>query len=117
VIPSSAKVYIRLIHSEFLWAAHKLDPRKVGTADPSMCVCATQSEYIMLTLSSQFSFDLHLPSSWSTCTGHASLWDLHVEEVKVPEQMKPLSETTEIARCSDIVEGYNAFSKRHLALV
>ena len=104
MIPSSAKVYIRLIHSEFLWAAHKLDPEKVGTIHTFVYMCTTQGRCIMLTLSSQFSVDLHIPSSWSTCAGHASLWDLHVEEIKVPEQMKPLSETTEIARCSDDVE-------------
>lgn len=51
MIPSSAKVYIRLIHSEFLWAAHKLDPKKVGTADPSMCVCVLHRVNTLYSLS------------------------------------------------------------------
>ena len=38
-----------------------------------------------------------MPSSWSDCAGPPSVWDLHVEEVKIPEQMKLLSNSMEIA--------------------
>ena len=41
---------------------------------------------------------LKMPPSWGECGGPPSVWDLHVEEVKVPEQMRLQSASTEIAR-------------------
>ena len=41
---------------------------------------------------------LKVPPSWENCAGPPSVWDLHVEEIKVPEQMRLQSESTEIAR-------------------
>ena len=65
-------MYVRLVDSDFLWSAHKLVPEKIAGG-------------------------ISVPSSWEQCAGPPSVWDLHVEEIKVPEQMKHLSPSTEIA--------------------
>ena len=67
-------MYVRLMESEFLWSSHKLMPDRIPTGN------------------------LKMPPSWGECAGPPSVWDLHVEEVKVPEQMRLQSASTEIAR-------------------
>ena len=62
------------MESEFLWSSHKLMPDRTPTGA------------------------LKMPPSWGECGGPPSVWDLHVEEVKVPEQMRVQSASTEIAR-------------------
>ncbi|XP_064394524.1 protein arginine N-methyltransferase 7-like isoform X2 [Halichondria panicea] len=73
VIPSSSNMYVRLVDSEFLYSQHKLMPDRVPGG-------------------------VKLPSSWEACAGHPSVWDLHVEEIGVPGQMKTLSDSVEIMR-------------------
>ena len=67
-------MYVRLIESEFLWSSHKLVPDRTPAGG------------------------LKMPPSWEMCAGPPSVWDLHVEEIKVPEQMRLQSATTEVAR-------------------
>lgn len=50
-----------------------------------------------LTIPSQLSEGVVLPSSWEQCAGPPSVWDLHVEEIKVPEEMKLLSDQVKVA--------------------
>ncbi|XP_065914264.1 protein arginine N-methyltransferase 7-like isoform X3 [Dysidea avara] len=57
IIPSSAKVYLQIFHSQHLWSSHKLDPINFP---PGV---------------------ITVPESWQKCAGAASLWDLHVEEL------------------------------------
>ena len=78
VIPSSSKMYVRLIESDFLWSSHKLVSDRIPPGG------------------------LRLPPSWRECAGPPSVWDLHVEEVKVPEQMRPQSASTLVARLVDV---------------
>ena len=66
-------MYVRLIESDFLWSAHKLIPNRIPGG-------------------------IKVPTSWDNCAGPPSVWDLHVEEIKVPEQMKLLSESIEIMK-------------------
>ena len=39
------------------------------------------------------------PRGKNVRAGPPSVWDLHVEEVKVPEKMRPQSASTLVARC------------------
>lgn len=40
---------------------------------------------------------MRLPKAWEECAGPPSVWDLHVEEVPVPEKMHHLSGSTQVA--------------------
>ncbi len=66
-------MYVRLVDSEFLYSQHKLMPDRVPGG-------------------------VKVPSSWGVCAGHPSVWDLHVEEIGVPGQMRTLSDSVEIMR-------------------
>ncbi|KAL5466844.1 hypothetical protein EMCRGX_G030995 [Ephydatia muelleri] len=73
VIPSAATITVQLFESEFLWSSHKLD-----CAKPPL--------------------NLKVPPSWTECTGPASLWDLHMEQLRVPSQYRPLSSPVDVER-------------------
>lgn len=45
----------------------------------------------------QLSEGVKVPESWTECTGPPSVWDLHVEEVRVPEDMRLLSDGMQVA--------------------
>lgn len=66
-------MYVRLVDSEFLYSQNKLIPERVPSG-------------------------LKFPSSWGNCAGYPSVWDLHVEELCVPRQLKTLSDSVEIMR-------------------
>ena len=67
-------MYVRLMESDFLWNSHKLVSDKIPPGG------------------------IKIPPSWGECAGPPSVWDLHVEEVKVPEQMRLQSDSAVIAR-------------------
>ena len=46
----------------------------------------------------QFPVEVKVPAGWAECAGCPSVRDCHVEEVKVPDRMKLLSDSVEIAR-------------------
>ncbi|XP_011408225.2 PREDICTED: protein arginine N-methyltransferase 7-like [Amphimedon queenslandica] len=59
IIPSKATVYVRLMESPFLFQSQSID-------------------------TNQFPHELNIktPGDWKHCPGPASLWDLHLEEIK-----------------------------------
>ena len=47
---------------------------------------------------SQPPLELKVPPSWTECTGATSLWDLHMEQLSVPSQYRPLSTPVDVER-------------------
>jgi protein arginine N-methyltransferase 7 len=73
VIPDSVTVYTQLMRSEFLWNHHKL-------------------------ISEKLPLNVSVPTEWRECPGAPSLWDLHAEQLQIPQQMSILSQPAQIAK-------------------
>ncbi|CAI8053809.1 Protein arginine N-methyltransferase 7, partial [Geodia barretti] len=73
VIPDSVTVNVQLVRSEFLWRHHKLIPEALPGS-------------------------VTVPADWRKCPGAPSLWDLHAEQLQIPQQMNTLSDPTHIAK-------------------
>ena len=116
VIPDSVTVYVQLLNSKFLWYHHKLVPERVRhkrtyTSDLSVknfphayCLitenihCTRVDTSQCLRLSFQMPYCINVPTKWKECSGAASLWDLHAEQLQIPQQMTTLSNPTVVAK-------------------
>lgn len=93
-------MYVRLIDSDFLWQSHKIVSERVRVFSHLRMI---KRYWLSLPPSSpspspsQLPGSVKLPPTWQDCAGPPSVCDLHVEEIKVPEQMKPLSNSVEVA--------------------
>ena len=71
-------MYVRLVESEFLYSQHKLLPERIPGG-------------------------LKVPPTWGACAGHASVWDLHVEEIPRPNKMRTLSDSIKIMKLVELL--------------